>query len=579
VTFFRVWAPSAQRIELVTAGERLEMQPAERGYWTVDVPAARGEFDYAFSMDGQEPLPDPRSPSQPDGVHGRSRWVGHGQFAWTDAGWQAPPLGSAIIYEMHVGTFTPAGTFDTAIERLEHLVDLGVTHVELMPVAETPGSRGWGYDGVDLYAPHHGYGGPDGLKRLVNACHEHGLGVILDVVYNHLGPDGNYLGRFGPYFTDHYTTPWGQAVNMDGEDSDDVRRFFIDNALMWLRDYHFDGLRLDAVHAIVDTSAIHFLEQLAAGVADLEKHLGRYLFLIAESDRNDPRLLWSRERGGYGLSAQWSDDFHHALHALLTGEHEGYYVDFGSFEHVARALRRAYVFDGRYSEFRRRHHGRPAEGLAGDRFIGFMQNHDQVGNRAQGERSSHLMSPGRLKVAAALLMTSPFVPMLFQGEEWAASTPFQYFTDHQDPALGKAVTTGRRAEFAAFGWDTNAIPDPQAVETFERSRLDWSEIARQPHADILEWHKQLIALRRRYACLMDGNLGAVEVGVSECDRSLVIKRDEIIVAVNLAEARRDVAVPCERVLELLVSSDPKCSLDAGAASLEADSVAILRETF
>jgi len=571
----QVWAPSAQHVDLVTATGRLGMQPVAHGYWAAELADPVGDLDYAFSIDGGEPLPDPRSPWQPNGVHGRSRTVHNSEFVWTDAGWQAPPLGSAIIYELHVGTFTPSGTFDSAIERLEHLKNLGVSHVELMPVAEAPGSRGWGYDGVDLYAPHHGYGGPAGLKRLVNACHNLGLAVILDVVYNHLGPDGNYLGRFGPYFTHHYSTPWGQAVNFDGEGSDEVRRFFVDNALMWLHDYHFDGLRLDAVHAILDTSAVHFLEQLAAEVADLQRHLGRHFALIAESDLNDPRLLWSRERGGYGLSAQWSDDFHHAVHALLTGEHDGYYKDFGQVEHLARALKDAYVYGGRYSESRGRRHGRPADGLCGDHFVTFTQNHDQTGNRARGERTAELLSPQRLKVAAALLMIAPSVPMLFHGEEWAASTPFQYFTDHQDVELGKAVTRGRRAEFASFGWDTSSIPDPQDPATFERSKLNWAETGLDRHAEILSWYKQLIQLRRRFPSLSDGHRQAVAVQYSERDRWLAIKRGEVTVAVNLADKRQGVPIAAGGFRELLLCSDPQCIVEASTVSLEADSVGIL----
>jgi maltooligosyltrehalose trehalohydrolase len=550
------------------------MRPGERGWWSADAPSTDSAMDYAFSLDGGSPLPDPRSPWQPEGVHGMSRWIDQAGFHWTDSSWQAPPFSSAIVYELHIGTFTPGGSFDAAIERLDHLRELGITHVELMPVAEFPGSRGWGYDGVDLYAPYHGYGGPLGLKRLVNACHDRGLAVILDVVYNHLGPDGNYLGQFGPYFTDRYATPWGQAVNFDGECSDEVRRFFIDNALMWLRDYHFDGLRLDAVHAIVDTSAVDILEQLATEVADLEKVLSRHLTLIAESDRNDPRLLWSRERGGYGLAGQWSDDFHHALHALLTSERDGYYVDFGGLEHLACALTSAYVYDGRYSKFRRRHHGRPIDGLSGDRFVGYLQNHDQIGNRARGDRSAELMSFGRLKMGAAIVMASPFTPMLFQGEEWAASTPFQYFTDHQDLALGNAVTEGRRSEFAAFGWDVNAIPDPQSIDTFERSRLDWTEISRPPHDEILRWYRQLIELRKRFACLADGRMDGVRVELDEDSRWLVIRRDPIVVACNLAPAEQ--LVPLGRnANELLLTSESDIKLVDEQVLLKPDSVAIL----
>ncbi|MGZ3678250.1 MAG: malto-oligosyltrehalose trehalohydrolase, partial [Ktedonobacterales bacterium] len=461
MTTFCVWAPNAHRVAVQTLGERVPMNAGERGWWRVEVATATPGTDYQFVLDGGEALPDPRSQWQPHGVFGPSRVVDHSLFHWNDAGWQAPPLESALIYELHVGTFTPAGTFDAAIARLDHLKDLGVTHVELMPVNEFPGMRGWGYDGVDLSAPHSAYGGPDGLKRLVDACHARGLAVLLDVVYNHLGPSGNYLSRFGPYFTDRYHTPWGPAMNLDGAQSDEVRRFLCDNALIWLRDYHLDGLRLDAVHAFYDTSAIHLLEQLAEEVAELQSHLGRHLVLIAESDLNDPRVVRSREVGGYGLDAQWSDDFHHALHAVLTGEQSGYYADYGTLADLAHALEHAYVYDGRYSASRKRHHGRPTTSLPGHRFLGYMQTHDQVGNRARGERSSALLSPRRLKVAAALVLTAPFVPMLFQGEEWGATTPFQYFTDHQDANLARAVSEGRRNEFAAFGWNPDDVPDPQ----------------------------------------------------------------------------------------------------------------------
>src|ERR1700722_13382288 len=428
------------------------MQLGLRGWWVVATALPIPGADYAFVIDGAEPpVPDPRSQSQPHGVHGRSRFVDHSAFPWTDSGWKAPALDSAIVYELHVGTFTAAATFDAAIDRLGYLKDLGVTHVELMPVAEFSGDRGWGYDGVDLFAPHHAYGGPDGLKRLVDACHARGLAVLIDVVYNHLGPSGNYLPRFGPYLTHRHSTPWGDAVNFDGRGSDEVRRLFCDNALMWLRDYHCDGLRIDAVHAIIDTSAIHFLEQLASEVAALERELGRRLVLIAESDLNDSRIVRARELGGYGIDAQWSDDFHHALHCVLTGERAGYYSDFGTIADLAKALRHAWVYDGRYSNHRGRPHGRSPAGLSGHHFLGYAQTHDQVGNRAKGERSSHLMSIARLKIGAAIVLCAPFIPMLFQGEEFGADTPFQYFTNHEEPELAKAVSEGRRKEFAAFG--------------------------------------------------------------------------------------------------------------------------------
>lgn len=575
MTSFRVWAPFAKSVQLALPGRRVSMDPGEGGWWRSEVAEAPAGTDYGFILDGGDPLPDPRSPWQPHGVHGLSRTVNHAEFAWHDRQWQAPPLASAIIYELHVGTFTPEGTFEAVIGRLDHLLDLGVTHVELMPVNEFPGSRGWGYDGVDLYAPHHVYGGPEGLKRLVDACHSRNLAVLLDVVYNHLGPAGNYLHRFGPYFTEHYKTPWGPAVNLDGSGSDEVRRFLIDNALMWLRDYHFDGLRVDAVHAIYDSSAVHFLEELAAEVHRLKAELGRHPVLIAESDLNNPRVVQPREIGGYGLDAQWSDDFHHALHAVLTGERNGYYEDFGRMSHLARALERAYVYDGCYSRHRRRRHGRPIGGLSGHRFLGYLQDHDQVGNRARGERIGHLVSAGRLKIGAALVLTSPFVLMLFQGEEWAASSPFQYFTDHQDPALGRAVTEGRRQEFAAFGWKPEQVPDPQAPDTFERSRLNWDELHRHPHAGILDWHRRLVQLRRSVPALSDGQLNQVRARFDEQAGWFVVERGPVVVACNLAGSRQCVPAGDMRGRPILLASERDLRLADNGVELPGESVAIL----
>jgi maltooligosyltrehalose trehalohydrolase len=478
---------------------------------------------------------------------------------------------------MHVGTFTPEGTFAGAIEKLDHLAGLGITHVELLPVAEFSGTRGWGYDGALLYAPHHAYGGPEGLKRLVDACHRRGLAVLLDVVYNHLGPAGNHLAKFGPYFTDRYRTPWGDAVNFDGAGSEGARRFFCDNALMWLRDYHFDGLRLDAVHAIIDTSAIHILEQLACEVAELETQLGRNLYLIAESDLNDPRIIRPREIGGYGLHAQWSDDFHHALHTVLSGERNGYYADFGSLADLAAALTRGFVYAGRYSEERRRRHGRPLTGRSGHALLGYSQNHDQIGNRATGERLVHLCNIGRARIAAALELTAPFIPMLFQGEEWGASTPFLYFTDHQDPELGKAVTEGRRSEFAAFNWKPEEVPDPQDPQTFERSKLKWEERAREPHAGLLEWYRRLIALRRAEPALLDGSLEAVEVRFDEDARWFTVKRGPVAVACNLAEREQTVPAPVSRAAGILLSSAEGIKMESAGVLLPPDSVAILAD--
>lgn len=572
---FDVWAPGAGSVEVDTLGQRVAMVRGQGGWWSVQIPEAGPGSDYGFCVDGSPPLPDPRSPWQPHGPHGLSRTVDHGAFAWTDQHWQARPLAAGILYELHVGTFTPAGTFESAIERLDHLVDLGVTHVEIMPVAEFSGLWGWGYDGVDLWAPHHAYGGPEGLKKLVNACHERGLGVILDVVYNHLGPAGNYLSRFGPYFTSRHMTPWGEAVNLDGPDSDNVRDFFIDNAVMWLRDYHFDGLRLDAVHQIMDNSAIHFLEELTARIETLEAHLGRHLFLIAESDLNDPRIVWPRETGGYGLRAQWNEDFHHALHAVLTGETSGYYEDFGKLGHVAKALEKAFVYDGCYSTFRRRRFGRPASGLPGEFFVGYLQNHDQVGNRATGQRSSMLMSANRLKIGAALVMTAPFVPMLFMGEEWAASTPFQYFTNHEDPDLAHSVSEGRRREFGVFGWKPEDVPDPQDRASFERSKLDWEEIRREPHVSMLAWHKRLIQLRRSTPDLSDGRMGDVHASFDESARWLCVRRRSITIACNLADHAQCIPLPTTQTREVLLSSEPAIRVTSDHVELPAETVAIL----
>ena len=534
MTMFRVWAPEAQSVALRLGADGLPMARQERGWWSADVADAAHGADYAFALDGGDPLPDPRSPWQPHGVHGFSRVVDHLRFQWTDAGWRPLPLASAIFYELHIGTFTPEGTFDSAIKQLGHLKQLGITHVELMPVAEFSGNWGWGYDGVDLYAPHHAYGGPDALKRLVNACHAAGLAVVLDVVYNHLGPAGNYLGRFGPYFTKRYTTHWGEAVNLDGPGSAEVRRFLCDNALMWLRDYHFDGLRVDAVHAIFDSSAVHFLEQLASEVKELEAHIGRDLAVIAESDLNDPRIVTPREAGGYGVDAQWSDDFHHALHTALTGERNGYYQDFGSLADLAYALKNAFVYDGRFSVFRNRRHGRKPVGLAGSRFLGYLQNHDQVGNRAKGERSSRFMSVPRLKMGAALVLCAPFIPLLFQGEEYAATTPFLYFTNH-DEDLGRKVSEGRRREFAAFGWNPAEIPNPQDPATFESSKLDWTEMEREPHASIFQWHRRLIELRKWAPELTDGRLNRVRVEFCEDEGKLTMRRGRVAVACDFSE--------------------------------------------
>ncbi len=576
MTSFRVWAPRAERVHLLVEDSPIPMEPQQNGYWHRDHADAGHGTDYAFVLDAGDPLPDPRSPWQPSGVHGRSRMVDHSRFQWSDAEWRPPALSSAIIYELHIGTFTAEGTFDSAAGRLEYLKRLGITHVELMPVAEFSGAWGWGYDGVDLFAPHHAYGGPDGLKRFVDACHKAGLAVLLDVVYNHLGPSGNYLNRFGPYFTNHYTTPWGLAINLDGAGSAEVRRFLCDNALMWLRDYHVDGLRIDAVHAFFDSSAVPFLEQLSGEVKRLEAHVGRSLVVIAESDLNDPRVVTTTEAGGSGIDAQWSDDFHHALHTVLTGESTGYYQDFGTLGHLARALENAFVYEGQRSLYRGRPHGRKPMGLPGWRFLAYLQTHDQVGNRPKGDRTSQLMCVERLKIGAAVVLCSPFVPMLFQGEEFGASTPFQYFTHHQEPDLARAVSEGRRKEFAAFGWNAAEIPDPQDPETFLRSKLDWVELESAPHASLLAWHKRLIDLRRKTPDLSDGRLETVEVRFSEDEQWLTFRRGDYLIGLNLSKEPRRVPVPFPA--SVVLNSANGCSADESGIELPPDSVAILRNT-
>ncbi|MBV8071237.1 MAG: malto-oligosyltrehalose trehalohydrolase [Acidobacteriaceae bacterium] len=569
---FKVWGPRAQSLA-VTIGERsYPLRCIDRGWWTGGVPDAGPNTKYSFVLNQGQPVPDPRSQFQPHGVNGPSQIIDHTKFPWTDRLWQAKPLGSAIIYELHIGTFTPEGTFRAALDRVDYLADLGVTHVELMPVNEFSGDWGWGYDGVDIYAPHHCYGSPDELKTFVNACHEKGVAVLLDVVYNHFGPSGNYLDQFAPYFTSAYQTPWGPAVNFDHSGSFEVRRFFIDNALMWLRDYHFDGLRLDAIHAYYDRSALPFLEELSTEVDSLSSELGRHLVLIAESDLNDPRVVTVRECGGLGIQAQWSDDFHHALHSALTGETNGYYEDFGTLTELAKALQHAFVYAGDFSRHRNRIHGRPVDGLSGHHFLGYAQTHDQVGNRAQGERLCHLLSLGRAKIAAALVLTSPFVPMLFQGEEFASSSPFQYFTNH-DPDLGRKVSEGRRNEFKAFGWSPEEVPDPQDPQTFQRSKLCWDELTRQPHSDMHEWYKRLIAFRRLNPSLVNGRMREVEVRCDENAKWMVVKRQCVQLVCNLSPQTQTVPVTYDS--ESVLASDLNFHLRTGAIEIGPDTVVVL----
>ncbi|MBL1084271.1 malto-oligosyltrehalose trehalohydrolase [Streptomyces actinomycinicus] len=556
---FEVWAPQAERVTLHCEGgtHALERDPGREGWWTGEAEAGHGAR-YGFALDDGPVLPDPRSRRQPDGPDGLSAVVDHERYAWRTR-WAGRGLPGAVLYELHVGTYTREGTLDAAAERLEHLVELGVSHVELMPVCPFPGRHGWGYEGVSLWAVHEPYGGPEALKRFVDRAHALGLGVVLDVVHNHLGPSGNHLPAFGPYFTDTHHTPWGTAVNLDAPGSDEVRAFLLGNALAWLRDYRIDGLRLDAVHALYDTRACHYLEELSAAVDGLADELGRPLFLIAESDLNNPRFITPRAGNGLGLHAQWNDDFHHAVHTTLTGESQGYYADFARapFTALAKTLTGGFFHDGTYSSFRGRRHGRPLDRahVAGHRLVGYSQTHDQVGNRAQGDRLAAHLSPGLLACAATLTLTAPFTPMLFMGEEWAAGTPWQFFTDHTDPELAEAVRRGRRREFAAHGWAEEDVPDPQDPATRERSCLDWSEPEREPHARMLAWYRQLIALRRAQPDLTDPDLADTKVAYDEDARWLAFRRGDVRVAVNLGKEPAAIPLGTGRV-EVLAAWDP-----------------------
>jgi malto-oligosyltrehalose trehalohydrolase len=573
MTELRVWAPAAGSAEVEIRGRLMPMEKRDDGWWSAQADVASADARYAFRLDGGEPLADPRAARQPDGPAAPSQLYDHADFRWTDAGWHGRPLGG-VIYELHVGTFTASGTFDAAIDRLDYLVTLGVEFVELMPVASFPGRHGWGYDGVALWAVHEPYGGPDGLKRFVSACHERGLAVLLDVVYNHIGLT-NRLAEFGPYFTDAYETPWGPAVNLDQPGSNEVRGFIIGNALMWLRDYHLDGLRIDAVHAMVDHGPVHLLAELADRVRDLGTRLRRELVLTAESDLNDPRLVMPRADGGYGLAAQWSDDFHHAVHAAITGERQGYYRDFGTMAALAKTLTSVFFHNGSYSQFRGRVHGRPVPaGIPGCAFIGFLQNHDQVGNRATGDRISATVPLDLLKVGAGLVLTAPFVPLLFMGEEWGARTPWQYFTDYRDPALGAAVAEGRRAEFAALGWRPDEIPDPQDSATFEGSRLDWSEASAPEQRELLTWYRELIALRHARPELTEPRLDQVGAAYDEAGPSLVVRRGQVRVAANFGPASQRLEVGSGRGL-VLAASKPGISLAHGLVILPPRSFAVV----
>ena len=553
---FDLWAPEAGTVTLLADGQQYPMTrrpgggagsdgDGTGGWWTAPGAPAAGDVDYGYLLDGDStPLPDPRSRRQPEGVHSLSRTFDAGSHEWADAQWQGRGLQGAVIYELHLGTFTPEGTLDAAIGKLDYLVELGIDFVELLPVNGFNGTHNWGYDGVLWYAVHEGYGGPAAYQRFVDAAHAAGLGVIQDVVYNHLGPSGNYLSRFGPYLKSGEGNTWGDSVNLDGPGSDVVRGYILENAAMWLRDYHVDGLRLDAVHAFKDERAVHLLEEFGALADDVTAETGRPATMIAESDLNDPRLLYPRDLNGHGLAGQWSDDFHHAVHVNVSGETTGYYEDFGSLEALAKVLVDGYFHDGGYSSFRGRHHGRPINtGLVHPAaLVVCNQNHDQIGNRATGDRLSQTLGYGQLALAAVATLTSPFTPMLFMGEEYGATTPWQFFTSHPEPELGKATAEGRIREFERMGWDPAVVPDPQDPETFTRSKLNWDEAGEGDHARLLELYRQLIALRRSTPELAGLGFEATTVAFSEADGWLRLRRGSVEVAMNFSAEPNRLAV-------------------------------------
>ncbi|MGI8949353.1 MAG: malto-oligosyltrehalose trehalohydrolase [Ornithinimicrobium sp.] len=547
---YAVWAPEARQVEVhIGTGEptAYPMERGDDGWWRLETDPGDGR--YAFAVDGGMARPDPRSLSQPDGVHAASALV-ETDFTWTDQDWAGVELPDAVVYELHVGTFTPDGTLDAAIEHLDHLVDLGVTVIELLPLAAFPGQAGWGYDGVCLYAVHEVYGGIGGLHRFVDAAHGSGLAVWLDVVYNHLGPDGNYLSELGPYFTDQHHTPWGEAVNLDAAGSDEVRAWICDNVRLWLDELHLDGLRLDAVHELHDRRAVHVLEQMAALADEIAEQTGVLRTLVAESDRNDPGTVSPRRpggSGGLGLHGQWADDVHHALHVVVTGETQGYYADFADPAALDKVLSSTpFLHDGTYSTFRGRAHGREVDPdvTPGWRFVAALQTHDQIGNRAVGERVAHLVSPGMAAIGAALLLTSPYTPMLFMGEEWAASTPWQYFTDHEQDWLAESIREGRAREFAEHGWSQD-VPDPQSPDTVTASTLHWAEVHEGEHARMLGWHCDLLRLRREQPALRDTPLGETVLHHDVAAQTLMLRRGEVTVVANLGVDEQQVQLPGE----------------------------------
>jgi len=574
---FDVWAPLPERVRLSVADQVVEMARGEDGWWTPAGPLpdpAGGEVDYGYLLgDDETPRPDPRSRRQPGGVHERSRTFDASAYLWTDVEWTGRQLAGCVIYELHLGTFTPEGTLDAALGKLDHLREIGVDFVELMPVNAFNGTYNGGYDGVLWHSVHEQYGGPAAYQRFVDACHAAGLAVIQDVVYNHLGPSGNYLPLFGPYMKTGRNT-WGELVNLDGPGSSEVRRYILDNLRMWLEDYHVDGLRLDAVHALSDESQTHLLEEMAIEVAAMSAHQRRPLTLIAESDLNDPKLITPREAGGFGLDAQWSDDFHHAVHVALTRETSGYYADFEPLGALAKVCERGFFHDGTYSSFRERDHGVPVDTAAMPtwRLVVCSQNHDQIGNRAIGDRITEKLDDDQLACAALLTLCGPFTPMLFQGEEWAATTPFQFFTSHPEPELGRATAAGRIEEFAQHGWDPDAVPDPQDPETFERSHLDWSETTSGRGMRMLEIYRQLARLRRTWPELTDPAFARTSCEVDEDARTFAMRRGRLLVLVNFGDQSLTTKVG---EAELLFETESGVDLADGTVTLPAHAGALL----
>lgn len=546
---FLVWAPAAERVELqiVSSGDRcVPLERAGLGYHKAVVDNVEPGILYGFRLNGQKERPDPASRYQPGGVHGPSELVDFSTFPWNDGHWSGLKLEDYVLYELHVGTFSVEGTFDAVVPRLDELKLLGVTALELMPVAQFPGNRNWGYDGVYPFAVQNSYGGPEGLRRLVDACHQRDMAVVMDVVYNHLGPEGNYLADFGPYFTAVYRMPWGAAVNFDGPQSDAVVRFFVENALYWIDDFHIDALRLDAIHGIVDRNAQPFLALLTGAVQEFAKRTGRKVYVIAESDLNDSRFLLPRESYGYGLDAQWNDDFHHAVHSLLTGERAGYYQDFGRMEDLVKAFSEGYVYSGQFSEYRQRRHGNCSREIPAHKFVVFAQNHDQIGNRMLGERLTELVSFEALKLCAGLVLLSPFVPLLFMGEEYGETAPFLYFTSHSDPDLIQAVRTGRKEDFAAFGWQQEP-PDPQDESIFTHSKLNHDLAKREPHRNLRDFHQELIRLRRSVPALRVLSKENADIKGFEKEKILLVTRwssnSQVFMAFNLGDADTPLAAP------------------------------------